>query len=63
MTAVTSVCILKDLSKLVNFYVAILILKMEEDIHIFSVLCFIISRKVKMQPKRKKIVQCMEKAQ
>ena len=30
-TVVISVCILKNLSKLVNFCVAILILKMEED--------------------------------
>ena len=31
MTAVLSVCILKNLSKLVNFCAAILILKMEEN--------------------------------
>ena len=35
-----------------HFCVAILILKMEENI--FGILCFIISRKVKMQLKRKK---------
>ena len=44
----------KDLSKLVNFRVGILILKMEEKSNIFSILCFIISRKVKMQLKCKK---------
>ena len=42
-------------SKLVNFCVAILILKMEEKSNIFNILCFIISRKVKMQLKEKKI--------
>ena len=50
-------------SKLVNFCIAILILKMEE-IHIFGILCFIISRKVKTQLKCKNIkrsVQCLEK--
>ena len=36
-----------------HFCVAILILKMEENI--FGILCFIISRKVKMQLKHKKI--------
>ena len=45
-----------------NFCVAILILKMEEKSNIFSILCFVISRKVKMQLKRtKRFGQCMEK--
>ena len=43
----------KDLPKLVNFCVAILILKMEEN-NIFSILGFFISRKVKTQLKPKK---------
>ena len=45
--------IFKNLSKLVNFCAAILILK--KICNIFSVLCFIISRKVKRQWKQKKI--------
>ena len=37
-------------------------LKMEENMHIFGILCFIISRKVKTQLKHiKRFVQCMEK--
>ena len=36
---------------MVNFCAAILILKMEEDMQHFGILCFIISRKVKMQLK------------
>ena len=40
--------------KLVNFCVAILILKVEEIHNIFGILFFIISRKVKTQLKRKK---------
>ena len=45
-----------------NFFAAILILKMEEDTQHFGVLCFIISRKVKMQMQyKKRYVQCMEK--
>ena len=52
----------KDLSKLVNFCVAILILKMGGKINIFGVLCFIISRKVKMQLKcTKRSVHCIER--
>ena len=45
----------KNLPKLVNFCVAILILKMEEKMHfhIFSILCFIISRKVKTETQKK----------
>ena len=43
-------------------YLPILILNIEEKNNIFSMLCFIISRKVKMQLKcRKKFVQCLEK--
>ena len=38
-----------------NFCVAILELKVEEKSNIFGILCFIISRKVKMQLKHKKI--------
>ena len=44
----------KDLSKLANFCVAILILKMQEKKQHFGILCFIISRKVKTQLKCKK---------
>ena len=62
MAAVISACILKKTSKLVNFFVAILILKMEEKKQHVRYMCFIISRKVKMQPKHKKrFVQCIEK--
>ena len=52
MTAVISAYV-KKLSKLVNFCVSILILKMEK-IHIFGMLCFIISRKVKTTEMQKK---------
>ena len=45
----------KKLSKLVNFCVAILVLKMEEISNICSILCFIISRKVKTQLNCKKM--------
>ena len=52
----------KKWSKLVNFCVAILILKMEENKQHFGLLCFIISRRAKMQLKRRKrCVRCMEK--
>ena len=58
-TALISGCILKNLPKLVNFCVAILILKIEENMQHFSILCFIISRKVKTQLKyKKRFVQC-----
>ena len=40
-----------------NFCVGILILKMEEDMQ-HDILCFIISRKVKTQLKRKKTLHC-----
>ena len=44
-----------------NFYVAILILKKKSNI--FSILCFSISRELKMQMKckKKRFVQCVEK--
>ena len=45
---------LQKTSKLVYFCVAILILKMEEICNIFSILYFIISRKVKTQLKHTK---------
>ena len=45
---------LKNLSKLVNLGVAILISKTEEKSNIFSILCFIASRKVKTQLKHTK---------
>ena len=41
----------KNISKLANFCVAILMLKMEENKQHFSILCFIISKKVKTQKK------------
>ena len=44
---------LKILSKVVNFYIAILILRMEETSNIFSILYFTMSIKVKTQLKRK----------
>ena len=50
MISVISACIFKKLSKSVNFRVAILILKVEEN-NIFSILCFI-SRRVKAQKKK-----------
>ena len=34
---------------------------MKKILNIFGVLCFLISRKVKMQPKHKRFVQCTEK--
>ena len=40
---------LKEWSKLVNFCVAMLILKMEEKSNILGILCFIISRKIKLK--------------
>ena len=51
-------------SKLVNFCVAILILKMEREKQHFKYLCYIISRKVQTYwnvKKKKWFVQCMEK--
>ena len=45
---------LKKKKRLVNYCVAILILKLEEKGHIFGILCFIISRKVETQLKCKK---------
>ena len=46
---------------MVNFCVAILILKMEEKMQHFWHIMLFISRKVKMQLKcRKGLVQCME---
>ena len=51
MIAVVSVCIKKNLSKLVNFCAAFLILKMEENKQHFSILLFIISKKVRTQKK------------
>ena len=41
-----------------NFCVAILILKMEENTHHFDILCYVISRKVKMQLKRRETRVC-----
>ena len=55
MTAVISACILKNLPKLVNFCVAILILKMEKKRNIFGLICFIISRKVNTSESQKQI--------
>ena len=53
---------LKEKSKLVNFCVVILMLKIEKICNISGILCFIILRKVKTQLKCKKgWVQCMEK--
>ena len=49
VTAVISACI-KKFIKIGEFFVAILILKMEENIH-FGMVCFIISKKVKTQLK------------
>ena len=60
VTAVISACIKKNTSKLLNFCVAILILKMEESILVYY--ASIISKKVKMQLKcKKRFVRCMEK--
>ena len=60
MTADISGCIFKELNKIGEFCVAILILKMEQNI--FGVLWFTISRKVKTQLKcKKRLLQCMEK--
>ena len=65
MTAVTSAYIKKK-SKLVNFCVATLILKMEESNNIFSILCFIISKKDKnrteMQKTERVCAECGEGA-
>ena len=44
----------KKAYQLVNFWVAILILIMEEESNIFSVLCFIISRNIKTHLKQKR---------
>ena len=61
MTAVISQYIILKKSKLVNFCLAILILRMEEN-NILGILCFVISRKVETQLKcKKRFVQCMEK--
>ena len=60
VTVLISPCIKNIyISKLVNFCVAILVSKMQEKTAFFSIVCFIISRKVKkateMQKKKKKI--------
>ena len=55
MTAVMSVCIFKNLSKLVTFCAAILILQIKKINNVFGVLCFITSRKVKTTEMQKKI--------
>ena len=49
-----SVQLFKKASKLVNFCVAILILKMEVKSNIFGILCFIILRKINTQLKHTK---------
>ena len=55
VTVVISVCIFKKyLPKLVNFCAAILILKMEEDMQHFLLLCFIISKTGKNATEMKK---------
>ena len=52
----------KTYKKLVKFCVAIVILRLEENTQHFGILCFIISRKVKMQLKvQKRFVPCLEK--
>ena len=64
MMAVISACIfLKKVSKLVNFYVAILILKMEGKKATFWHIMLYYFRKGKntTEIQKKKIVQCMEK--
>ena len=50
----------KFFSKLVNFCVAILILKMEENIHFHHIMLYYFKCKKKLKCK-KKVVQCMEK--
>ena len=58
----TDMAFFKKLSKWVNFCVAILILKIEGKSSIWGILCFIISRKVKMQLKPQNgFVPCMGK--
>ena len=49
---------LKKTSKLVNFCAMILILKTEENMQYFGILCIITSRKVKTQLKRKEKDLC-----
>lgn len=53
-TPVILACI-KNLSKVVNFCIAVLILKVEEKGKIFSILCFIISREKNTAETHKKI--------
>ena len=52
---------LKILSKVVNFYIAILILRMEETSNIFSILYFIMSIKVKTRLKHKDLCSVWRK--
>ncbi|MCG5651127.1 hypothetical protein L0P53_14440, partial [Holdemanella sp. DFI.5.21] len=62
VTAVISACIKKSLSKLVNFCVATLILKMEENKqHFWYIMLYYFKKgKNKLKSKKKKIVQCIE---
>lgn len=52
MKAVISACIKNSLSKLVNFCVGILILKIEGKRQHFGILCFIILRNIKTHLKK-----------
>ena len=63
MTAVISACILKKTSKLVNFCVAILILKMEEKKQHFQHIVPYYFKKGKnaTEMQKNRFVQCMEK--
>ena len=63
MTAVISVCIQKkNLSKLANFYVAILILKMEENKHFWPIMLYYFKKgKKATEMQKKRFVQCIEK--
>ena len=51
---------LKNIIKIGEFYVAILILKVEKTCNIFGILCFI--KKGKNAAEMQKFVQCLEKA-
>ena len=62
VTAVISVCTLKSLSKLVNFCVAILILKMEDNTqHFWHIMLYYFKKGKNATETQKRFVLCMEK--
>ena len=61
MTAIISACIFKKSSKFVNFCVAILILKMEEDTHFQHIMLYYFKKGKNAIETPKRLVNCTEK--